>query len=203
MGLNELLVATKWPQSYTVESLASFWPFLSSSSFQQPKLNRLKPGFRMASRAGPASPGKTNGGARDNGGQNRSCPRCPRRNEAHRRRFPVTGKENIGSLTGDGSPLLIPRPHHGNRGRGELGQTNQLRVLRARFSMTIQVGFADALQAVAEQGGRHVLIPLQNLAELSGVPQDIVRRLDMAFFSDPRDASLKALAEQVSRHSQH
>lgn len=35
-----------------------------------------------------------------------------------------------------------------------------------------------------------MLIPLQNLPELSHLPQDIVRRLEVAFFSDPKDGEV-------------
>jgi ATP-dependent Lon protease len=55
------------------------------------------------------------------------------------------------------------------------------------------LGFADCLQVVTEQRGRRVLILLQNASELSGVPQGIVRRLDFPFYTDPVDATLKAL----------
>jgi len=55
------------------------------------------------------------------------------------------------------------------------------------------MGFADCLQAVAEQGARRALIPIQNAGELSGLPQEILRKLDVSFYSDPKDAALKAL----------
>jgi ATP-dependent Lon protease len=55
------------------------------------------------------------------------------------------------------------------------------------------VGFADCLQAVAEQGARRALIPIQNAAELSSLPREILAKLDISFYSDPKDAVLKAL----------
>jgi ATP-dependent Lon protease len=55
------------------------------------------------------------------------------------------------------------------------------------------IGFADCLQAVAEQGARRALIPIQNAGELSGLPNEILGKLDIAFYSDPKDAVLKAL----------
>lgn len=55
------------------------------------------------------------------------------------------------------------------------------------------VGFADCLQVVAEQGARRVLIPIDNSGELSSVPPDILNRVDVAFYGNPRDAVLKAL----------
>ena len=55
------------------------------------------------------------------------------------------------------------------------------------------VGFADCLQVVSEQGARRVLIPIQNSGELTGVPPEILNRIDVAFYSNPRDAVLKAL----------
>lgn len=55
------------------------------------------------------------------------------------------------------------------------------------------MGFADCLQAVAEQGARRALIPIQNAGELSSVPQEILAKLDIAFYNDPKDAVLKAL----------
>lgn len=54
-------------------------------------------------------------------------------------------------------------------------------------------GFPDCLQAVAEQGARRCLIPIQNAGELSSLPQEILGKLDIAFYKDPKDAVLKAL----------
>jgi ATP-dependent Lon protease len=55
------------------------------------------------------------------------------------------------------------------------------------------LGLADCLQAVAEQGARRVLIPIINAGEISSLPHDILRRIDIGFYTDPRDAVLKAL----------
>lgn len=55
------------------------------------------------------------------------------------------------------------------------------------------LGFADCLQAVGEHGGRRVLIPLQNAGEIGSLPQEILRRVEIAFYSSPKDAILKAL----------
>lgn len=55
------------------------------------------------------------------------------------------------------------------------------------------MGLADCLQAVAEQGARRVLIPILNAGEISSLPQEILRKIDIAFYTDPRDAVLKAL----------
>jgi ATP-dependent Lon protease len=54
-------------------------------------------------------------------------------------------------------------------------------------------GFADTLQAVAEQGARRALIPVQSAGELSNIPREILAKLDIAFYNDPKDAVLKAL----------
>jgi ATP-dependent Lon protease len=55
------------------------------------------------------------------------------------------------------------------------------------------MGFPDCLQAVAEQGARRALVPIQNAGELSSLPQEILGKLDIAFYKDPKDAVLKAL----------
>jgi len=54
-------------------------------------------------------------------------------------------------------------------------------------------GFPDCFQAVAEQGARRALIPIQNAGELSTLPQEILGKLDIALYTDPKDAVLKAL----------
>ncbi|GIU97430.1 MAG: hypothetical protein KatS3mg013_1233 [Actinomycetota bacterium] len=54
-------------------------------------------------------------------------------------------------------------------------------------------GFPDCLQAVAEQGARRALIPIENAGELPSLPQEILSKLDVAFYKDPKDAVLKAL----------
>lgn len=53
--------------------------------------------------------------------------------------------------------------------------------------------FADCLQSVAENGGRRVLIPIQNAGEISSLPADILKKLDIAFYAGPKEAVLKAL----------
>ncbi|RLG43345.1 MAG: hypothetical protein DRN81_06725 [Thermoproteota archaeon] len=56
------------------------------------------------------------------------------------------------------------------------------------------VGFADCLQTVAEEGGLRVILPIQNAGEISQLPGEIVRRLSFTFYTDPVDATLKALS---------
>jgi ATP-dependent Lon protease len=55
------------------------------------------------------------------------------------------------------------------------------------------VGLADCLQAVAEQGGRRVLIPIGNTKDLSSVPTEILNKLELVFYIDALDAILKTL----------
>ena len=55
------------------------------------------------------------------------------------------------------------------------------------------VGLADCLQAVSEQGGVRVVIPIANAKDVSSVPADILNRLELVFSTDPLDTVLKAL----------
>jgi len=60
-------------------------------------------------------------------------------------------------------------------------------------SVLTLIGLADCLQAVAEQGGKRVLIPIGNTKELSSVPTEILNKLELLFYTDPLDAIFKAL----------
>jgi len=55
------------------------------------------------------------------------------------------------------------------------------------------LGFADCLQSVVEQGAKRALIPIQNAGDISSLPQEILGKLDISFYNDPKDAVLKAL----------
>ena len=52
---------------------------------------------------------------------------------------------------------------------------------------------AEPLQAVMDNGARKVLLPTANKRDLLEVPGDIVERVDPLFYSDPLQASVKAL----------
>lgn len=54
-------------------------------------------------------------------------------------------------------------------------------------------GFADCLQAVAEQGARRALIPFQNRGEIASLPPEILGKVELAFYTDPKEGVLKAL----------
>lgn len=56
------------------------------------------------------------------------------------------------------------------------------------------VGLADCLQVGAEQGAKRVLIPMLNLKEISDVPAEIIRGLDLVFYTEPLEAILKAVS---------
>ena len=55
------------------------------------------------------------------------------------------------------------------------------------------LGFADCLQAVAEQGARRALIPLQNRDGIASLPPEILGKIELAFYTDPKEGVLKAL----------
>jgi len=55
------------------------------------------------------------------------------------------------------------------------------------------VSLADCLQTASEQGARKVAIPIQNTKDISGVPSEVVNKLELMFYTDPLDAILKAL----------
>lgn len=66
----------------------------------------------------------------------------------------------------------------------------EITVQGAALSM---INLADCLQTLSEHGGRRVLIPIQNLREISEVPPEILSKLELIFYSDAKDAILKAL----------
>jgi ATP-dependent Lon protease len=52
---------------------------------------------------------------------------------------------------------------------------------------------AEPLQLVMDNGAKKVLLPTTNKRDFLEVPGDIVERVDSLFYSDPIQASLKAL----------
>ena len=57
------------------------------------------------------------------------------------------------------------------------------------------VGLAECLQAATEQGAKRVLIPMPNLKEVAEIPTEIVKGLELVFYTDPLDVILKAIKE--------
>jgi len=55
------------------------------------------------------------------------------------------------------------------------------------------LGLSECLHIVVEEGGRRVLMPAENLREIASVPSEIVRKLELVFYTDPMDAITKAL----------
>jgi ATP-dependent Lon protease len=56
-------------------------------------------------------------------------------------------------------------------------------------------GFADILQVVADAGARRVLVPVENRREVSMMPAEILDKVDLIFYGDPKTAINKALQE--------
>jgi ATP-dependent Lon protease len=78
-------------------------------------------------------------------------------------------------------------------GRPVVGGTVVLGDITVGGATLAVTDFPDCFQAVAEQGARRALIPIQNAEELSSLPQEILRKLDIGLYTDPKDAVLKAL----------
>lgn len=53
----------------------------------------------------------------------------------------------------------------------------------------------DALRVAMDAGGRHVLIPTANAADLGSMPSELLDKMRIDFYSDPVQAVLKALAD--------
>ncbi|MBE0448072.1 MAG: protease Lon-related BREX system protein BrxL [Actinobacteria bacterium] len=51
----------------------------------------------------------------------------------------------------------------------------------------------DCIQVVKENGGKRVLVPLANAKDVSSVPPDILRGLDVGFYADPSECVVKAM----------
>lgn len=56
-------------------------------------------------------------------------------------------------------------------------------------------GFADILQVVADAGARRVLVPVENRREVSMMPAEILDKVDLVFYGDPKTAINKALQD--------
>ena len=56
-------------------------------------------------------------------------------------------------------------------------------------------GFADILQVVADAGARRVLVPVENRREVSMMPAEILDKVDLIFYGDPKTAINKALQD--------
>jgi ATP-dependent Lon protease len=54
--------------------------------------------------------------------------------------------------------------------------------------------FADVLQVIAEAGARRVLVPVENRREVALVPSEILDKIDLIFYGDPKSGVNKALA---------
>ena len=54
----------------------------------------------------------------------------------------------------------------------------------------------DALRVAMDAGGRHVLIPTANAADLGSIPSELLDKVRIEFYSDPAQAVFKALAEE-------
>ena len=55
-------------------------------------------------------------------------------------------------------------------------------------------GLSDILQVIVDAGARKVLLPIENRRELSTMPADILEKLDLVFYGDPKTAIGKALS---------
>jgi len=53
----------------------------------------------------------------------------------------------------------------------------------------------DALRIAMDAGGRHVLIPTTNAADLGSMPSELLDKMRIDFYSDPAQAVFKAMAE--------
>jgi ATP-dependent Lon protease len=56
-------------------------------------------------------------------------------------------------------------------------------------------GFADILQVVADAGAQRVLVPVENRRDISLMPAEILDKLDLMFYGDPKTAINKGLSD--------
>lgn len=56
-------------------------------------------------------------------------------------------------------------------------------------------GFADILQVIADAGARRVLVPVENRREVAMMPGEVLDKIDLVFYGDPKTAISKALQE--------
>lgn len=54
-------------------------------------------------------------------------------------------------------------------------------------------GFADILQVVADAGAQRVLVPVENRRDISMMPAEILDKIDLIFYGDPKTAFSKGL----------
>ena len=73
------------------------------------------------------------------------------------------------------------------------------RVLRGRIESrgSIEPVFTAAtlVEIVVEKGAAHVLMPISARKQLKELPDDVLTKLMLFYYSDPRDALIKGLAD--------
>jgi ATP-dependent Lon protease len=52
----------------------------------------------------------------------------------------------------------------------------------------------ERLELAQDSGAKRVLIPSENKRDLADVPDDVLNRLETAFYTDPLNAVIKALS---------
>ena len=57
------------------------------------------------------------------------------------------------------------------------------------------LAFADILQVIAEAGAKRVLVPVENRREVSLMPAEVLDKVDLIFYGDPKTAINKALQD--------
>ncbi len=56
-------------------------------------------------------------------------------------------------------------------------------------------GFADILQVVADAGAQRVLVPVENRREVSMMPPEVLDKVDLVFYGEPKTAFTKGLSD--------
>ena len=103
----------------------------------------------------------------------------------------IVGGGNASNIT-TGMAVAIVSAVTGMPVREQLVVLGGLTLQGAPIGLT---GFADILQVVAEAGAQRVLVPVENRREVSVMPAEILDKIDLIFYADPKTAINKAFKE--------
>ena len=61
--------------------------------------------------------------------------------------------------------------------------------------LTLLLACDAAVEIAVEKGAAHVLMPISARKQLNDLPDDVLTKVTLFYYSDPRDALIKGLAE--------
>jgi ATP-dependent Lon protease len=60
--------------------------------------------------------------------------------------------------------------------------------------MLVRVGnLTERLQLALESGGKYALVPSENKRDIADVPDELLNKLQVSFYTDPTNAAIRAM----------